>query len=438
VAQAKGRTHRLDRLGNLRYHHKLILSVLIVFGILVVIVALAKDKEVLKITSAYGAADPQFPPYIAALVGAEATSGNSFEVLENGDAFLPAMLGAIAQARTRVDLETYIYGKGKVADEFTDALVAAQKRGAQVNMVVDALGSDKMPKEQWDRLRNAGANAGDYGTPVWYKLQQINYRTHRKVLVVDGRVAFIGGAGVADHWLGHAQDPDHWRDMMVRIEGPIARLLEGAFNDNFVRSLGPVVPIVEPPHERAPPTAHDSAFVIRSASTGGSNDMKRTYMLAIASARHTLDICSPYFLLDASSKWALARARERGVRIRVLNEGDQTDAKVVKYASRNAYDALLAEGISVYEYQPTMMHTKVTIVDGTWSMFGSANFDNRSLEMNDELNVAVTDRPLAQALTSEFEKDLRSAKKLELETWRARSPLDKVRESFWSYFGEVF
>jgi cardiolipin synthase len=433
----KRRSHRLDRLRNLRYHHKLVFSVLIVFGILAAIVLFAKDRETLEIVSEYSAADPRFPDYAAALAGAQTTAGNRFEILNNGDRFFPPMLAAIDSARSLVDLETYIYEKGQVADEFTQALAAAAHRGVTVNLVVDAIGSKKMARDTWNRLRDAGVHVGDFGGLKWYKLQQVNYRTHRKVLVVDDRVAFVGGAGIADHWLGHAQDPDHWRDMMVRIEGPLVRLLEGAFNANFAVTVRPVTPIVGP--VRDPDHAgQESAFLVRGSANGGSNDLKRVYMLAIAAARRSLDICSPYFLLDRSSRWALNQAVNRGVRIRLLVEGDRTDARIVKFASRAAYENLLSEGVQIYEYQPTMMHTKAMIVDGTWAMFGSANFDNRSLELNDELNVAVADSSVAGQLTRDFERDLRSAKALDRDQWRRRSPLEKIREQFWSYFGEVF
>jgi cardiolipin synthase len=429
---------RLERLAGLRYHHKLVISVLVVFGILALVVLLAKDRENIKLESAYGAADARFPAYLAALAGAEPTAGNSFDVLENGDAFIPAMLDAINHARRRVDLETYIYEKGEVGRAFTSALAAAARRGVEVNVVVDAVGSKKMADEDEKQLKDAGAKLGKFGLPRWYKLQQVNYRTHRKVLVVDGIEAFTGGAGIADHWLGHAQDKDHWRDMMVRIRGPLARLLEGAFNVNLAGTVAPVTLEVEPPHEPAAANAADSAFVIRSAATGGSNDMKRVYMLAIASARKTLDITTPYFLMDASSKWAFAHAAARGVRIRILVEGDRTDARIVKYASRNDYQKLMDEGIEIYEYQPTMMHTKAMVVDGTWSMFGSANFDNRSLELNDEMNVAVSDPGLGARLTAAFEDDLRKAKRLDPRQWPKRPLMDKIRESFWSYFSEIF
>ena len=432
------RPHRLDRLANLRYHHKLVLSILIVFGILAAIVALAKDRETLKIESAHGAADPAFPPYVAALIGAQLTSGNAFDVLRNGDQFLPAMLRAIGEARARVDLETYIYENGAVGSAFTDALEAAARRGVRVNLVVDAVGSTRMSKDAWDRLRGAGATVGNYGTPAWYKPQQMNYRTHRKLLVVDGRTAFIGGAGIADHWLGHAQDRNHWRDTMVRVEGPLVRMLEGAFNENLVRTVAPVEPIVEAPHEPVAQPGQGTAFIIRSAANGGSNDLKRTYMLTLASARRSIDICTPYFLVDRSSRWALQQAVRRGVRVRILVEGDLTDARVVKYASREHYERLLEQGVEIYEYQPTMMHTKSMIVDGTWSMFGSANFDNRSLEMNDELNVGVADADLAGRFRRDFDADLQHARRLDLQEWRRRGMLEQSREYFWSYFGEIF
>jgi len=430
---------RLDRLRDLRYSHKLVLSVLIVFGILAAIVLFAKDRETLEIVSAYDAEDPRFPEYLGALVGAQTTGGNTFEVLRNGDRFFPAMLEAIDRARRRIDFETYVYEPGDVANRFDAALEAAARRGVSVNLVVDAVGSKKTSLRTWAELRNAGVRVGIYGALQWYKLQQINYRTHRKILVVDGRVGFTGGAGVADHWLGNADGPDRWRDTMVRVEGPIVRLLEGAFNDNFVQTNGPVEPLVEPTSGTVPPTARDSAFVIRSSATGGSNDLKRVYMIAIASARRTLDIASPYFLTDRSSRWALAQAAARGVRIRILAEGERyTDARIVKYAGRAAYEDLLAQDIAVYEYQPTMLHVKVMIVDGIWSMFGSANFDNRSFETNDEINVAVTDREFARRLTEEFEHDLRHAERLEWRSWRNRPAIEKVREHFWSYFGEIF
>jgi cardiolipin synthase A/B len=420
-----------------RYHHKLIVSILIVLGILGVLLLIAQDQQTLKIESAHAADDPQFPAYAATLLNVQAWGGNSYTVLTNGDQMFPPMLAAINGAKRRVSFETYIYDQGTVGEQFTTALEAAGKRGVKVTLITDAMGSKKLPKEWRERLTAAGVQLGEFGRPKWYSLEELNYRTHRKILVIDGAIGFTGGAGVSDHWLGNADTKEHWRDTMIRIEGPIARLMEGAFTENQIETLGPVAPVVDPPPV-IPPGPTDSAMVLRSSPTGGANDLKRLYMLSIAAAKRTLDICTPYFLTDESSRWALAQAVKRGVRIRILVEGDITDAKPVKYSSRDAYEQLLEQGIEIYEYQPTMMHTKTMIVDGMWSMFGSANFDNRSLELNDEMNVAVADPGLARRLLEDFEQDLKRTKKLDLNEWRKRPAIEKVREHFWSYFGEIF
>ncbi|HET7698343.1 MAG TPA: phospholipase D-like domain-containing protein [Vicinamibacterales bacterium] len=418
-------------------HRKLIITVIVCLAIVAVLLALAQDQLTLKIQSAHAAESHEFPSYVAALLGVHATGGNRYAVLTNGDQIFPSMLAAVNGAQRRVSFETYIYNEGTVGKQFTDAFIAAAKRGVQVQLVIDALGSKKIPGEWREAMTAAGVKFGQFGEVKWYSLEELNYRTHRKILTVDGRIGFTGGVGLDDQWLGHAQDPQHWRDTMVRFEGPVARLMEGAFQENFVESLGPVTPVVDPPPQ-IPAEPLDSAMVLRSSPTGGSNDLKRLYLITIAAARRTLDICSPYFLTDESTEWALGEARRRGVRIRILVEGDLTDAKPVKYASRDAYQRLLDQGIEIYEYQPTMMHVKATIVDGAWSMVGSANFDNRSLELNDEMNVAVSDRELAARLTQDFEQDLRAARRLDPAAWRQRSLLEKAREHFWSYFGEIF
>ena len=421
-----------------RRHRKLFFTVLIVFGIGGALLAFAQDQQTLKIESRYAVEDPLFPGYVSALLGTNATGGNSYQVLTNGDQIFPAMLAAIERRGAPRLPGDYIYDKGTVGDQFSAAFEAAAKRGVQVSLVVDALGSEKIPKAWRERLVAAGVKIGSFGQAKWYTLEELNYRTHRKILVVDGRVGFTGGVGLADQWLGTAQDKEHWRDTMVRIEGPLARLIEGTFNENFVEtSVQPVVPVVDPPIE-IPPSPKDSAMVLRSSPSGGANDLKRLYLVTIAAARRTLDISSPYFITDESSDWSLEAAVKRGVKVRILVEGDLTDAMPVKYASRYAYQRLLDLGIEIYEYQPTMMHTKAMIADGSWSVFGSANFDNRSLELNDEMNVAVSDPGLAARLLQDFTEDLRRAKKLDPDAWSRRSPLEKAREHFWSYFGEIF
>ena len=409
---------------------------LVAAGVVALLLMLAQDQETLKVQSAVGAEEPRHSAYLAALVGAQLTRGNRYEVLTNGNQIFPAMLEAIRGARRRISFETYIYDVGEVATQFTSALEEAARRGVRVNLVVDSVGGSGMETEDIKRLEAAGCRIGAFNALKWHNLEEVNYRTHRKILVVDGEIGFTGGAGIADHWLGNAQDKDHWRDTQIRMRGPIVRIVEAAFYENFIETAGAVTPELDDITLDTDETGR--SFTLRSSPTGGSNDLKRLYLLAIASARRSLDITTPYFVPDESSEWSLKEAVSRGVKIRILVEGDITDAMPVKYASRNVYDRLLSIGIEIYEYQPTMMHTKVVVVDGAWSMFGSANFDNRSLELNDELNVAVSDRDLARRLLDDFEQDLRVSSRLDLARWRERSLLDRSREKFWSYFGEIF
>jgi cardiolipin synthase len=398
--------------------------------------AIAQDQVVLRLQSETAADDPHAAGYVAALVGAGLSHGNSFEVLVNGDEILPAMLGAIEKARRRISLETYVYEAGEVAERFTSALERAARRGVVVNLVLDSIGAAGMDAEHVERLQRAGCRVVNFNPTHWYTLEELNYRTHRKILVVDGQVGFTGGAGVADYWLGDAKNQDQWRDTHVRIRGPLVQLLEAAFYENFLEGGDPVTPALD----EAPQGSGDdgASLLVRSAPSGSSSDMKRLYLLSFAMARQSIDLASPYLIPDESTLWAFEDAIRRGVRIRVLVEGEVTDAKPVKYASRAFYEQLLELGVEIYEYEPTMMHAKVLVVDGVWSVFGSANFDNRSMELNDELNVAVRSASLAAQLLDDFERDLHVSRRLELHAWRARSPLEQAREHFWSYFGEVF
>ena len=411
----------------------------VLFAVIVVVSAallLAQDQETIQLKSDIAAEDPRDPEYLAALVNAPLSRGNRYDVLTNGDAIFPPMLAAIDAATRRISFETYVYESGEIADKFTAALERAARRGVRVTAVVDAVGAASMDDEHVERLQQAGARVLTFNPTRWYTPESLNFRTHRKILVVDGEIGFTGGAGVADHWRGNAQNKEQWRDTQVQVRGPIVRLLEAAFYENAIESHAPIVPELDP----APPALDDSgtSILVRSSSSGGSTDLERLYLQAIASARRTIDLTTPYFVTDESTEWALADARQRGVRVRVLVESDVTDALPVKYASRDAYDRLMQLGIELFEYQPTMMHAKTMVVDGVLSIFGSANFDNRSLELNDELNVAVWDRALAARFTADLESDLRVSRRLELERWRQRPFMQKTREHFWSYFGEVF
>jgi cardiolipin synthase len=256
------------------------------------------------------------------------------------------------------------------------------------------------------------------------------------VLAADGQVAFTGGMGLADHWLGHAQSPDHWRDTQFKVTGPAVRALEASFYENWLEAGGGLAPVLDA--ELPPQSTGARSIVVWSNPTGGASNVKLLYLLSIAGARKQIDVQSPYFVLDESTRWSFDEARKRGVRVRILTDGDVTDAKPVKDASREGYQQLLDAGYDIYEYQPTMMHVKAMIVDGIWSVIGTANFDNRSFELNDELTVAVSDRELAAALTRDFEADITRSKKLDAVSWRGRPLWQKARELFWAQFGEVF
>ena len=405
--------------------------------------AIAQDQQTLRLRSHVAAGDPGAPAYLAALVGADLSHGTAYDELVNGAEAFPAMIEAIDQAKRRVSFETYVYENGEVADRFTAALEGAAIRGVRVQIVIDSIGGSGMDEEHVERLRRAGCAVVNFNPPTWYTLEELNYRTHRKILVVDGEVGFTGGIGVADYWLGTGEDEAAWRDTQVRLRGPVVRLLEAAFYENFIEGGEIVAPVLDEAAPGGPPAVgaggpEGASLLGRSSPPGGSSDLKRLYLLAIAMARRSIVVASPYFVVDESSLWAFEDAVARGVRIRILVESDLTDARPVKYASRAAYERLMSLGIEIHEYQPAMMHAKVLVIDGIWSIFGSANFDNRSFELNDELNVAAANRELAARLLASFERDLQVSRRLDLESWRRRPVSDKAREYFWSYFGEVF
>jgi cardiolipin synthase A/B len=414
-----------------RWHFWTLLSL----GLVAALLLIAQDQDTLRVESPVAARDPRFAEYIASLVGAPVEPGDRYTVLRNGDDAFPAMLAAIDAAKSRISFESFIYSDGTIGARFTTALGRAAQRGVRVRVVLDAIGAE-LSRASQDELEASGVSVVWFNLVRPWTLEETNYRTHRKVLVVDGEVGFMGGLGVADHWQGSAEDPDHWRDTQFRVVGPAVRALEASFYENWLESGGGSVPALDP--ERPSQGTGARSIVVWSNPTGGTSNVKLLHLLAIGGARTQIDIQSPYFILDESTRWALDRARARGVRVRILTDGEITDAKPVKYASRHDYQGLLDAGYAIYEYERTMMHVKAMIVDGVWSVIGSANFDNRSFELNDELTLAVADPELAGELTRDFEADLRHATKLDAAAWRDRSLLQKSREVFWSFFGEIF
>lgn len=410
----------------------------VVIGLIIVGMGLviAQDQETLRVRTSLATSAEAYPGYLAKLTGHPLTSGDRYTVLTNGDTAFPAMLGAIHEARHRVAFEGYIYSStSDIARQFTDAFVAAAGRGVDVRLVFDSLGA-KVSSDDIERMTKAGCHIGWYNKVRSRAIEEVNYRTHRKALIVDGEVAFVGGIGIDDQWARDTDKEQRWRDTHVKVAGPAATDIEAAFNENWIETGGVVEPDVVPhdPNPRGPA----SSIVIWSSPEGGTNSLKLAYLLSLAAARQSIDIQSPYLITDASTEWSLTDARRRGVRVRMLVEGDVTDAKPVKFASRAQYGQLMQQGIEIYEYQPAMMHTKAVIVDGTLSIVGSANFDNRSFELNDELNVVVFDRTVAERLRGDFERDLGKSRRLDLQSWRSRPLHIRAREKIWSLFGEIF
>jgi len=379
------------------------------------------------VKSAYAVADPQFVRAMGALLGPPLTGGNRAQTLLNGEQIFPAMLEAIEGAKKSITFETYIYWSGKTGKRFADALSARAKAGVRVHILVDWVGSQKMDEVLLDEMRAAGVEIYKYHPLHWYTLDRLNNRTHRKLLVADGRIGFTGGVGIADEWEGHAQDVNHWRDTHYRIEGPAVAQMQAAFADNWMKVSGAVL------HGGDYFPAIDSvgelhAQVFKSSADGGAESMHLMYLLSVASARESIDLSMAYFVPDDLALGALVEALKRGVKIRIIMPGPVTDAALVRRASRAKWGTILAAGAELYEFQPTMFHCKVLVVDGLWTSVGSTNFDERSFRLNDEANLNVYDRDFARRQRADFEADLTRSRRITFEAWRDRPLLEKAWE----------
>lgn len=300
-------------------------------------------------------------------------------------------------------------------------------------MLIDWVGSQSMDPEALDLMRDAGARVEVYHPLRWYTLARLNNRTHRKLLVVDGHIGFTGGVGIADEWTGHAQDPSHWRDTHYRVEGPVVAQMQAAFEDNWIKVTGEIhhepryFPAIEP---RDPGVG---AQMFLSSPAGGSENMEIMYLLAIAAAEHSILLEAAYFIPDDRTIEALLQARGRGVRVEVIVPGPINDASITRYASRNRWGVLLAAGVSIHEFQPTMFHCKVLVVDGYFTSVGSTNFDERSFRLNDEASLDVFDADFAARQAALFDADRARSRPYSLEDWRARSVKERVYESVTSW-----
>lgn len=387
-----------------------------------------------RIERLYSLEDPRFRHELGALLGPPFVGGNRHMVLRNGDEIFPAMLTAIRSARTSITFETYIYWSGDIGREFAEALTERARHGVKVHVLLDWIGSAKMDTQLIDGMVAAGVQIEKFHPPHWSHLGRLNNRTHRKLLVVDGQVAFTGGVGVAPQWTGHAQDPDHWRDTHFQVEGPVVAQMQAVFLDNWIKVTGDVLHGPDYFPDLAP-VGNALAQMFSSSPSGGSESMQLMYLFAITSASRSIDLSASYFVPDELTLRALVEAMKRGVKLRIIVPGEHIDSETVRSASRARWGLLLASGAVIAEYQPTMFHCKVMVVDGLLVSVGSTNFDNRSFRLNDEATLNIIDADFAKTQTAIFEADLNRSRQITYTEWRARPLREKIAERLAALFG---
>lgn len=380
-----------------------------------------------KIGAAYGASDAQFARAMSGLLGPPLIPGNRVEVLINGVEIFPAMLAAIRRAERSITFETFIYWRGEIGSRFAEALAERARHGVRVLVLLDFVGSNKMDPELLALIRSAGAEVERYHPPTWRHLSRINNRTHRKLLIIDGKIGFTGGVGIADEWNGDAEDERHWRDTHFRIEGPAVTQMQAAFMTNWIKTRS----TVEHGEEFFPPTKADGPYlaqVFHSSPQEGSEDVRLMYHLSISAARKRIVLEQAYFVPDDLTTELLVAALRRGVAVEIIVPGKRIDHKLVRRASRARWGPLLAAGARIHEYQPTNLHAKMMVVDGVWSSVGSTNFDNRSFRLNDEANLNVLDAGFGAQLEAVFAADRARSREITFAEWQRRPWGEKFRE----------
>ncbi len=398
-----------------------------VLVLLVVNLSSSEKRIEREIEHRYPVGDPQFVRVMGTLLGPAILPGNRVTALCNGDEIFPAMLDAIRSARRTITFETYIYWSGTVGRTFSDALTERARAGVKVHVLLDWVGSGKMDDAMIRSMEEAGVEVVKYHPLRWYNLGRLNNRTHRKLLVVDGRVGFTGGVGIADNWLGNAEDEEHWRDSHFRLEGPAVAQMQTAFMDNWIEARGEVLHSDRYFPELHPVGPH-AAQLFKSSASEASESVRLMYLLSIASAARSVRIANAYFVPDDLAVTTLVAAQRRGAQVEIIVPGRHTDAVVVRQASRSRWGPLLEAGVAIYEYQPTMYHTKVMVVDEIWTSVGSTNFDNRSFRLNDEANLNILDPEFARGQVRVFELDKTRSERLTLERWRSRPWQQRARE----------
>ena len=378
--------------------------------------------------------EPTFFPTIEAHTDAQIMAGNRIGVLLNGDETFPVMLRDIQSAKQTITFSQYLYEGGSLARQFAEAFAERCRAGVKANILLDSHGSGKTPGEIIALMRDAGCHV-EYFRRVEapaiifpWKLLDYNYRSHRRILVIDGRVGFTGGYGIADSWSGDGRTPQHWRDTNARIEGPAVKFLQAGFAESWLETTGIAIG-GEGYFPALQPIGNVFAQIVRSSPAGGSFQTYMLFLITINSARKSIWITNPYFIPDDVMTEALLKAAARGVRVVVLTPGE-IDSQLTYTASRSHYGPLLQGGVQIFEYQTALMHAKTMVVDGIWATIGSTNFDNRSFALNQELNVTMYDAALARRLEDIFQEDLKHSKNITYEEWSSRSIFERLFEFF--------
>lgn len=350
------------------------------------------------------------------------------EVLTNGNRFYEAELDEIRAARSHVCLEAYIFQKGEIARRFIEALSERARAGVKVRLVLDAVGSFNTWRSTFRELLEAGGDVRWYMPFRWYNLSRFNNRTHREMLIIDGAVAFIGGAGVADHWYKTRGRKKRWRDTMFRVRGGAVASLQSMFAENWLESSGELI-TGDRYYPECEPAGGSAAMIINSTpSYGRATRARMLFQTLIVSATRSIHITTPYFLPDRGARAALIDAMRRGIDLKIIVPGRHSDHLLTRRSSRRLYGDLLKNGAQIYEYKPSMIHTKSLVVDGAWSVVGSTNFDSRSFGLNDEVNLAAMDEGLAARLEEDFQADLKASQRITYRAWRRRSPFERINE----------
>jgi len=379
--------------------------------------------------------DPQFIPSISGVTGGVLARGNRVDLFNNGCEFYPSMLDAIRGARTSITIEAYIYWSGDIGLEFARALAERARAGVPVKILLDAVGSSTIGSEILKILEDGGCQLAWFNPVRWYSIGRFNHRTHRKSLIVDGRIGFTGGAGIADHWLGNAEDPEHWRDIQVRVEGPCVVPLQTGFAHNWVQTTRELIS-GDAFFPEIAPAGDLSAMTVMSSPEAGASSVRTMHYLSIASARKSIFIANPYFVPDATATAELVEARRRGVDVRIMVSGIHNDNAVARRNSTRLIGPLLREGIEILNYNKTMLHQKTMVIDGVWATVGTTNFDSRSFAHNEENNVCVYDKAWARRLHDVFLADVAGCERVTLQAWTRRSLPGRAMEMLASILEE--